>query len=108
VESPIAIVAYDPEWLSRFAAERELLLETLGPWLVGDIEHVGSTSVPGLAAKPVIDVMAPVASLEQSRPALDRHHLHLVPLGSPLWNEMLAFRDPGPRPAHCMTCAMHR
>ena len=121
MESPIEIVAYDPEWPSRFAAERELLLDTLGPWLAGEIEHVGSTAVHGLAAKPVIDVMAPVASLEESRPALDRlaridywyapyredvehwfckpspghrtHHLHLVPLGSPLWNEMLAFRD---------------
>ena len=120
-EAPIELVAYDPAWPSRFEAERELLEATIGPWLVGAIEHVGSTAVAGMAAKPVIDLMAPVASLEASRPALDRlatidywyapyhedvmhwlckpspafrtHHLHLVPVGSALWNERLAFRD---------------
>lgn len=36
------------------------------------MEHIGSTAVPGMTAKPVIDVMAPVASLDESRPAIDR------------------------------------
>src|SRR4030095_9936653 len=93
----------------------------LEPWLVGRIEHVGSTAVPGLPAKPVIDIMAPVRDLESSRPALAAlraigycyapyktevmhwlckpgfelrtHHLHLVPLNSRLWAERLAFRN---------------
>ena len=121
MDAPIELVAYDPAWPSRFEAERELLAETIGPWLAGPIEHVGSTAVPGMAAKPVIDIMAPVASLEASRPALDRlaridywyapyhedvmhwlckpspgfrtHHLHLVPVGSALWDDRLIFRD---------------
>jgi len=121
-DSPITIVGYDLQWPARFEAERRLLAEAIGAWVVdGAIEHIGSTAIPGLAAKPVIDVMAGVESLEASRaavavlerhqycyaayrtdvmhwlckpsPALRTHHLHLVPLGSPLWIEQLAFRD---------------
>ena len=93
----------------------------IGKWLAGSIEHIGSTAVPGLAAKPVVDIMAGVESLEASRPALARledcgycyfpyraevmhwfckpspafrtHHLHLVPFQSRLWIERVAFRD---------------
>jgi GrpB-like predicted nucleotidyltransferase (UPF0157 family) len=121
LESPIQIEPYNPAWPAAFFAERELLVPVLEPWLAGSIEHVGSTAVPGLAAKPVIDIMAPVKDLESSRPALDAvqamgycyapyktdlmhwlckpspdlrtHHLHLVPLNSKLWVECLAFRD---------------
>ena len=50
--------------------ERRLLAGVLVPWLAGPIEHVGSTAVAGLAAKPVIDIMAAVESLDGSRPAL--------------------------------------
>ena len=118
----IHVVSYDSEWPGTFTTERALLLEAIGPWLVaGSIEHIGSTAVPGLAAKPVIDMMAGVESLERSRAALaalDRHqycyapyhaevmhwlckpspahrthHLHLVPHGSRLWVEQLAFRN---------------
>lgn len=88
---------------------------------MGGIEHVGSTAVPGLAAKPVIDVMVGVESLDASRAALPllealgytyapyradvmhwlckpsfahrTHHLHLVPFESALWRDRLAFRD---------------
>ena len=121
-DAPVEIVSYDRHWPGRFQAERELLLDALGPWLAArSIEHIGSTAVPGLAAKPVIDIMAGVESLEGSRaalvvlerldycwapyraevmhwlckpsPAHRTHHLHLVPLGSRLWTEQLAFRD---------------
>jgi GrpB-like predicted nucleotidyltransferase (UPF0157 family) len=120
-DEPVRVVAYDPEWPDRFAAERSVLIDAIGEWLTGPIEHIGSTAIPGLAAKPVIDMMAGVASLEGSRaalpvlerlqycyapyktevmhwlckpsPALRTHHLHLVPLGSRLWIEQLAFRD---------------
>lgn len=119
--APIEIVSYDGSWLARFADEREALLDVLRPWLRGPIEHVGSTAVPGLAAKPVIDIMAAVETLEGSRgaiarleafgycyapyaadvehwfckpsPALRTHHLHLVPVHSARWLDCLRFRD---------------
>ena len=117
----IEIVAWDPQWPRRFSLERESIAEALRPWIVAGIEHIGSTAVPGLSAKPVIDIMAPVASLEGSRdavaaaagigylhypyqpdvmhwlckpsPRFRTHHLHLVPYRSRLWFERLAFRD---------------
>ena len=69
-EAPVEVVDYDPTWPAQFQAERILLEPLLGPWLAGFVEHVGSTAVPGLPAKPVIDLMAPVVSLEASRPAI--------------------------------------
>ena len=120
-DAPIEIAEYDPRWVEAFQLERQVLCDALAPWLVGMPEHIGSTAVPGLAAKPIIDIMAPVPSLEGSRgaiaaaartgyvyfpyraevmhwfckpsPSVRTHHLHLVPLGSRLWNERLAFRD---------------
>src|SRR5260221_3708203 len=62
---------YDPAWPSRFEAERALLEQALAPWLAGGIHHVGSTAVPGLAAKPVIDMVAGVRDLEESRAAFE-------------------------------------
>jgi GrpB-like predicted nucleotidyltransferase (UPF0157 family) len=51
----IVIEDYDPAWADRFADASALLKEVLGSLIV-TIEHVGSTSVPGLAAKPIIDI----------------------------------------------------
>jgi GrpB-like predicted nucleotidyltransferase (UPF0157 family) len=121
MEAPVEIEPYNDTWPRTFLAERTLLIQVLRPWLSGPIEHVGSTAVPGLAAKPIIDIMAAVNDLETSRPALEKlreigycyapyradvmhwlckpspelrtHHLHLVPFESPLWFERLAFRD---------------
>ena len=120
-DAPVVIAAYDPRWPALFATEHSLLSRLLAPWLVGPIEHIGSTAVIGLAAKPVIDIMAAVESLAAStdaiaalrpadylyapyraevmhwfckpHPSHRTHHLHLVPHRSPLWNERLAFRD---------------
>jgi GrpB-like predicted nucleotidyltransferase (UPF0157 family) len=64
-DDPIEVVAYDPQWVERFAvAERELRV-TLAPYVV-DIEHIGSTAVPGLPAKPVIDIQVGVRTLSDS------------------------------------------
>ena len=68
--APIHVVPYDPTWPVRFAEERAALAGVLAPWLAGPIEHIGSTAVPGLVAKPVIDIMAAVESLDASWPAL--------------------------------------
>lgn len=55
----IVIVAYDRGWPARFELERERVQGALGPAAIR-IEHVGSTAVPGLAAKPIIDVLVTV------------------------------------------------
>ena len=53
--APIIVVDYDPQWPIQFARLRAPIADTLGD-LAQAIEHVGSTSVPGLAAKPIIDI----------------------------------------------------
>jgi GrpB-like predicted nucleotidyltransferase (UPF0157 family) len=120
-EAPVEIVSYDLAWPVKFEEEAAILRRVLAPWLVGVIEHIGSTAVPGLAAKPVIDVMAGIDTLEASQgaigalselsycyrpyqadrehwfckpsPAYRTHHLHLIPVGSPQWSRAIAFRD---------------
>src|ERR1035437_8071942 len=120
-EQPVHIVPYDESWPTRFEQERAILDRVIGGRVAGTIEHVGSTAVPGLAAKPVIDIMVGVDSLEASRaaipvlseieycyfpyradsmhwfckpsPSFRTHHLHLIPFRSRLWLERLAFRD---------------
>ena len=61
----VIVVRPDPSWSECFSRERERLRPVLGR-LAGDIQHYGSTAVPGLCAKPIIDMMAPVASLDQA------------------------------------------
>lgn len=120
-DARIELQPADATWPAQFEAEAALLRPLLAPWLAGEIEHIGSTAVPGLIAKPVIDLMAPVHSLQQALPALAAlttlgylhapyrademhwfckpspamrtHHLHLVPLHGPRWRQTLAFRD---------------
>lgn len=120
-DAPIEIEPYNSEWPKLFELEAASLSEVLRPWLVGAVEHIGSTAVLGLAAKPVIDIMAPVSSLAEVEPAIEAlsalsycyfpyradvmhwfckpspahrtHHLHLVPRGSVLWVQRIAFRD---------------
>lgn len=117
----IEVLPYSAAWPAVFAAEELVLRTVLKPWLVADIEHIGSTAVVGLSAKPVIDIMAPVQDLASSigaiaaaqsidychypykpdqmhwfckpSPAWRTHHLHLIPWNSQLWRERLAFRD---------------
>ncbi|GAA3042489.1 hypothetical protein GCM10010464_03040 [Pseudonocardia yunnanensis] len=60
----VEVVDHDPAWAGRGLRERDFLQELLAPWLTAAVEHVGSTSVPGLAAKPIIDLQAQVATLD--------------------------------------------
>ena len=102
----IRVVSYDPRWSSLFEAEAVRLRDALGDVAVR-IEHIGSTAVPGLAAKPVIDIQISVSALEPEAPYVDpleelgygnwrdvhepdhrfcrdhprRHHIHLVVAG---------------------------
>ncbi len=117
----LAIVPYDPRWPAEFAAEAERLRAVLGP-LALRIDHNGSTAVPGLAAKPVIDIQVSVASLQpvdayrqplqsigyRHLPHADdafcpffhrphewphSHHVHVVQVGGLEERRTLAFRD---------------
>ena len=120
-DEPVRIDPYDRSWPARFEEEHRVLEETLGSLVTGGIHHVGSTAVPGLDAKPVIDILVGVDVLESSRayieplaglgymhspyrpdemlwfckpnPAHRTHHLHLVPTGSSRFQAELAFRD---------------
>jgi GrpB-like predicted nucleotidyltransferase (UPF0157 family) len=120
-EAEVHIDPYDNSWPQSFERERSVLAQAIGDYIVGTIEHVGSTAVPGLAAKPVIDIMVGVESLAASQPALRilesleyfyfpyradvmhrfckpsprlrSHHLHLVAFKGRVWIERIAFRD---------------
>lgn len=117
----IQIVAYDPVWPARFEEERLALAAAIGSWVTGGIHHVGSTAVPALDAKPIVDILVGVGDLKGSRacfeplarldylyapyltnvmhwfckpdPARRTNHLHLVPTDSERFREELAFRD---------------
>jgi GrpB-like predicted nucleotidyltransferase (UPF0157 family) len=67
VREKISIVPYDPNWPALFQQEKEHLLGCLPKELIRRIEHFGSTAVPGLWAKPIIDILVEVASLEQTK-----------------------------------------
>ena len=60
---PIRLVAYDPEWPAQYDRIRDRLQGALGP-RARMIEHIGSTAVPGLLAKPIIDVLVTVDDVE--------------------------------------------
>ncbi|HJU64051.1 MAG TPA: GrpB family protein [Gemmatimonadaceae bacterium] len=118
----VYLAPYDPAWAEAFAAERARILGALGELPIV-VEHAGSTSVPGLAAKPILDILlgrpadvppsryvAPLVGIgyeyrgEQGLPGRDyfvrdgpdgrrTHHLHMMALGTPLWREHIGFRD---------------
>jgi NAD-dependent deacetylase len=118
--TPVVVADYDPSWPTLFSEEAEAVRGALGDRVAG-IEHIGSTAVPGLAAKPVIDMLVGlrslplgaehVAALErlgyesfgelglpgrfyfQKGSAASTHHVHAVEWGGPQWHRHLAFRD---------------
>jgi len=117
----VRIVPYDARWPQSFAEERDALQAKIGSWITGGIHHVGSTAVPGMSAKPVVDILAGVEDLDISKscfealaaldylyapyrrdemhwfckphPSRRTHHLHLVPTGSGRFADELRFRD---------------
>jgi GrpB-like predicted nucleotidyltransferase (UPF0157 family) len=120
---PVNIVEYDPSWQQGFAEQRDRLSAILRGWLAEPVEHVGSTAVPGLASKPVVDILAPVASLAEARLAVSvlehdgwlhwptdpnrswrlwflrpqpdarTHHLYLIQYDDPHVRELREFRE---------------
>jgi len=108
----VVIADYDAAWPVRYEAERAKILGALGSRAL-QVEHIGSTSVPGLAAKPIVDILVAVADVEDTAdleaagyvlrvrepghrmlrtPELDVH-VHLWPTGSDDVRRHLAFRD---------------
>ena len=68
----VEIHAWSPGWAERFEAEKRVLLEAFRPEAI-EIEHIGSTAVRGLAAKPIVDMLlgaADLASIERRMPSL--------------------------------------
>jgi len=116
----VLIIEYDRQWPRRLRKESKQILEVVGDLLI-DIEHIGSTSVEGFAAKPVVDMAGAVERLEAIASIVDpladlgykyygeyglpdrhffvRHsddegfHLHVVQHGSSYWRRYIAFRD---------------
>jgi len=67
VKEEVAVVPYDPIWPKVFEQERLHLLSCLPTDLIRRIEHFGSTAVPGLSAKPIVDILVEVTSLDKTR-----------------------------------------
>ena len=116
------LVAYDPLWPAAFEDEKLRLVKALGQIAKG-IEHYGSTAVPGLCAKPILDIMvgiSPLSEWERCKPALEAmgydyaegagvpghyifgrgrdrtertHLVHIVEYQGESWRGSLAFRD---------------
>jgi GrpB-like predicted nucleotidyltransferase (UPF0157 family) len=67
LQDHIEITQYNPDWSRLFEEEKQHLLSCLPKELIKRIEHFGSTAVPNLAAKPIIDILVEVTSLEETR-----------------------------------------
>jgi GrpB-like predicted nucleotidyltransferase (UPF0157 family) len=90
---PIQLADYDPAWPELFARERQRIAAALGEGALR-IEHVGSTAVPGLAAKPIIDILLVVADSadeETYTPALEAAD-YVLRVREPDWYEHRMFR----------------
>ena len=115
----VRLVEYDARWPALFAAEQQRIRDACGR-LALRLEHIGGTSIPGMCAKPVLDIAAGrprdtstpecVAALERAgyehrgergvpgrqffcRGEPRAYHLHLVEEGGPLWRDYVRFRD---------------
>lgn len=66
----IELELYNPSWVDKFKQESEQLEKVLDGWIVGEIQHIGSTSIPGMSAKPIIDIMIGVGNLDKAKACL--------------------------------------
>jgi GrpB-like predicted nucleotidyltransferase (UPF0157 family) len=67
VREDFRVVEYNPVWPRLFEQEKRHLLNCLSNELIGRIEHFGSTAIPGMAAKPIVDMLIEVVSLEETK-----------------------------------------
>lgn len=109
MENPVIILDYDPDWPRRFQSLRKRIADALGN-MASAIEHVGSTAVPGLAAKPIIDIDVLLVSETMLPAAIERlaglGYIHRGNLGVP---DRETFFAPANDPAHhlyvCPPCS---
>lgn len=118
---PIQLDPYNPEWPTIFASAKHELVGYLNQNTYEAIEHVGSTAIPSLRAKPIVDILIGVEDFEamanigsfiqqlnyqpwHSTPAratfqrrnhlaIPTHQIHVVIHHGPLWTDQIAFRD---------------
>jgi GrpB-like predicted nucleotidyltransferase (UPF0157 family) len=118
-QGEVWLAAYDRAWPQCFKEESKRLHEALGAQAL-DIQHIGSTAIPGMVAKPIVDIAVTVAALDELTPiiaAFERagyaykgeyglagrhffvkgdpvtHHVHVVQRDSVHWRDWLRFRD---------------
>ncbi|MFC4560756.1 GrpB family protein [Nocardiopsis mangrovi] len=95
----VGLSPHDPRWAGTARIEAERLANLLAPWLADGVEHIGSTAVPGLAAKPVIDLMASVTGIDDvvdeagGRLAADGWHHVPPPLDGRPWRRFYVKPD---------------
>lgn len=120
VDEPISISEYDPGWPAHYAQEQQRVRDALGP-IVLATEHFGSSAVPGLVSKPIVDILVGVRDLAEAklrapavealgyenfgeifapgrlylrkRGALPHFNVAITELGSPFWATNLMVRD---------------
>jgi len=117
----VVLKKYNKEWVNMFETEKRFLEDLLGDIAI-DIQHIGSTAIPGLVAKPIIDMLMAIKSFDiflKIKLSLENaeykyrengsddkqilfvkgpeefrtHYLHITKLGSSVWKNDIAFRD---------------
>ena len=69
-QEPVSLVPSNPAWRRMFEEEKRHLLNCLPPELIRRVEHFGSTAIPKLAAKPIVDILVEVTSLEETKKSI--------------------------------------
>ena len=117
----VALIEHQEEWNKIFNLDKDIILQILGNSVV-DIQHVGSTAIPGISAKPIIDILVGLKNIFEAEHFISKfeeksyefrpnastqdrilyikggenfrtHHIHVVQYDSNEWNRMIRFRD---------------
>ncbi len=118
-EGVVRLEKYSPEWKTLYEKEEKLLRDSVGEYII-DIQHIGSTSIPDIVAKPIIDIGIAIANFEEGQRLIEpiqnlgyqykgengiprrhyfvkgnptTHHLHILEIDSDEWKKHITFRD---------------
>lgn len=119
IDEKIQIEEHNPEWFKQYECEKNQLCETLGELVLG-IEHIGSTSIPDIWAKPIVDILIGVKSLPIEKFQINKvielgyeylgeagvsgrlyfrkrfpqkYNIHITQIGSEIWNNNIILRN---------------